>query len=596
MLKYLFGYEAPERFRKIINSPSTSHEIARTLLHLCEELLVKLDAVVDERDVASAVYRTVSFKGIANRADVESFRECVVGFRAFVASMPEEEYGMYYVPVLFTCNNGTPHYTTAAGEAVRYSVFPHLAPYVHRETTLGDVLEFLAPRAWRFMRAPAVEGGDAADAGDAEAKDDGATDAGGERAGGEEPASPLRAYCDKDKTLITTSAAEKSAHVRNALALFKRCKFYSRPAVNTYVSYNYRFTEVPIELPAREGGEGAAPTPEEALNEVLNTPLSHWLRPGSKLVIRFPSDVLPGVDLKEGDRLHVPEHMQEKTATLRKYSRNKATTTLVDCIQAFLTKETLEEAERWYCDRCKEHQRAEKQFFMWRAPPILIVHLKRFEVEGYRRERNDTVVDFPISGLDLSPYVLDRRSDGPHGHLYDLYAVSNHSGTLNGGHYTAFAKCPETGAWHKFDDSCVSEVHNTDDIVTSAAYVLFYCRRDLATSVARDLPPVAAVLAHRESAAVRTDGEEDASASASASASAAATPANSDPEIFETKRSIVGCVPGATFASPGTLEQVMTEGERNVTAYAATNGPENAGLTIQAAKTRAYGGYMMYSY
>jgi len=35
---------------------------------------------------------------------------------------------------------------------------------------------------------------------------------------------------------------------------------------------------------------------------------------------------------------------------------------------------------------------------------------------------------------------------------YDLYAVSNHSGTPSGGHYTAAAKNPYTGQWHYFND------------------------------------------------------------------------------------------------------------------------------------------------
>ena len=36
--------------------------------------------------------------------------------------------------------------------------------------------------------------------------------------------------------------------------------------------------------------------------------------------------------------------------------------------------------------------------------------------------------------------------------LYDLYAVSNHSGTPLSGHYTAYAKHPYSGEWHCFND------------------------------------------------------------------------------------------------------------------------------------------------
>lgn len=62
--------------------------------------------------------------------------------------------------------------------------------------------------------------------------------------------------------------------------------------------------------------------------------------------------------------------------------------------------------------------------------------------------------------------------------LYDLYAVSNHYGSLAFGHYTAFCKNPETGKWYDFNDSSVSELDSTEDVVSSAAYVLYYIRKD----------------------------------------------------------------------------------------------------------------------
>lgn len=62
--------------------------------------------------------------------------------------------------------------------------------------------------------------------------------------------------------------------------------------------------------------------------------------------------------------------------------------------------------------------------------------------------------------------------------MYDLYAVSNHYGGLGGGHYTAFCRNAEDGNWYEFDDSYVRQVP-ASSVVTEAAYVLFYMRRDL---------------------------------------------------------------------------------------------------------------------
>lgn len=60
--------------------------------------------------------------------------------------------------------------------------------------------------------------------------------------------------------------------------------------------------------------------------------------------------------------------------------------------------------------------------------------------------------------------------------VYDLFAVSNHSGGLGGGHYTAYGKNFNSGKWYMFNDSSTHEVQ-PGDVVTPQAYVLFYKRR-----------------------------------------------------------------------------------------------------------------------
>jgi ubiquitin carboxyl-terminal hydrolase 4/11/15 len=68
----------------------------------------------------------------------------------------------------------------------------------------------------------------------------------------------------------------------------------------------------------------------------------------------------------------------------------------------------------------------------------------------------DEPVDFPIDeGLDVKDFVkMDCQAEGINT-MYDLYAVTNHFGSLNGGHYTAFGKNPD-GNWYNFNDSQVS--------------------------------------------------------------------------------------------------------------------------------------------
>ncbi|KAF6207453.1 hypothetical protein GE061_018696 [Apolygus lucorum] len=56
---------------------------------------------------------------------------------------------------------------------------------------------------------------------------------------------------------------------------------------------------------------------------------------------------------------------------------------------------------------------------------------------------------------------------------YNLYAVSNHSGTAYSGHYTAYCLHSGSGQWYEFNDSRVSSI-SSRNVVSSEAYILFY--------------------------------------------------------------------------------------------------------------------------
>jgi hypothetical protein len=153
--------------------------------------------------------------------------------------------------------------------------------------------------------------------------------------------------------------------------------------------------------------------------------------------------------------------------------------TLMDCFEAFTTREVLSKDDAWFCPQCRTHRSASKALSIWKVPNILIIQLKRFgnrsatSISSSFREKISTLVEFPLEGLSLDNFV---GSSGDHDELvYDLFAVSNHYGSLFGGHYTAYI-CRQ-GQWYECDDSRVSKVFNPDQVITSAAYVLFYKRR-----------------------------------------------------------------------------------------------------------------------
>uniref|UniRef100_A0A3Q2QPG1 Ubiquitin carboxyl-terminal hydrolase n=1 Tax=Fundulus heteroclitus TaxID=8078 RepID=A0A3Q2QPG1_FUNHE len=158
--------------------------------------------------------------------------------------------------------------------------------------------------------------------------------------------------------------------------------------------------------------------------------------------------------------------------------QQQTTVQLQECIELFTTVETLEEENPWYCPVCKKHQLATKKLDLWSLPEVLIIHLKRFSYTKFTREKLDTIVDFPLRDLDFSGFLLrkDVSTEEPPSR-YDLIAVSNHYGGLRDGHYTSYAQNKDNGQWYYFDDSKVTYAAE-DQIMTNAAYVLFYQRQD----------------------------------------------------------------------------------------------------------------------
>lgn len=143
-----------------------------------------------------------------------------------------------------------------------------------------------------------------------------------------------------------------------------------------------------------------------------------------------------------------------------------------ECFNLFSRREQLDQENTVYCSNCKEHKQGFKKMDIFRLPKILIIHLKRFKQKNHFSSKNNKLIEFPIEGLDMSLY--SHACEG----IYDLYAVSNHYGSLEGGHYTAYAKSQD-GVWRDFDDSSVSVVNNVrDTVVAASAYVLFYQLRE----------------------------------------------------------------------------------------------------------------------
>ncbi|XP_078393582.1 ubiquitin carboxyl-terminal hydrolase 21 isoform X2 [Cetorhinus maximus] len=140
---------------------------------------------------------------------------------------------------------------------------------------------------------------------------------------------------------------------------------------------------------------------------------------------------------------------------------------LSECLSLFTAEEELDTDNAPLCGRCNQRKSSTKKLTIQRFPTFLVLHLNRFSLSHYGIRKSTTYVEFPLYGLSLRQCAANKAGNP----IYDLYAVCNHTGTVNGGHYTAY--CKSGGKWHVYNDSRVSLMQE-NQVVSTEAYVLFY--------------------------------------------------------------------------------------------------------------------------
>ncbi|XP_034532869.1 ubiquitin carboxyl-terminal hydrolase 47 [Notolabrus celidotus] len=121
-----------------------------------------------------------------------------------------------------------------------------------------------------------------------------------------------------------------------------------------------------------------------------------------------------------------------------------------------------------YCNKCEEKTEATSECQMLEFPHILILLLKRFDLDY------STMKYFKSDCCVEVPRTLQRKNKA-----YELYGIVNHMGGLTGGHYTATIRSREDETWYEFDDSQVRKVDeepfsNAGTYNSRTAYLLLY--------------------------------------------------------------------------------------------------------------------------
>jgi len=126
-------------------------------------------------------------------------------------------------------------------------------------------------------------------------------------------------------------------------------------------------------------------------------------------------------------------------------------------------------------------QDAERGVRFTSYPPVLTIHLKRFEFEprSLSMVKINDRFEFPIR-INLEPYMHageeKKEEDEEEGakdgskETYCLHSILVHSGDVHAGHYYAYIRPSSTsdgGNWYKYDDECVTVVSESEALEDS---------------------------------------------------------------------------------------------------------------------------------
>uniref|UniRef100_A0A8C9VJX3 ubiquitinyl hydrolase 1 n=1 Tax=Scleropages formosus TaxID=113540 RepID=A0A8C9VJX3_SCLFO len=118
-----------------------------------------------------------------------------------------------------------------------------------------------------------------------------------------------------------------------------------------------------------------------------------------------------------------------------------------------------------------------KRFQLTKLPPYLIFCIKRFTKNNFFVEKNPTIVNFPITNVDLREYLTEEAQATVKKTTYDLVANVVHDGKPSEGSYRIHVLHHGTGKWYELQDLQVTDIL-PQMITLSEAYIQIWKRRE----------------------------------------------------------------------------------------------------------------------
>lgn len=154
---------------------------------------------------------------------------------------------------------------------------------------------------------------------------------------------------------------------------------------------------------------------------------------------------------------------------------------IIELLNYYFENEIIE--DKYLCDKCGQTLNAKKETKLCLLPKILIIHIKRFLHFNLKNitisKKANNLIKFPINNLSVESYCClstpcDLHSSStPYNKSYDLFAITNHIGNKDCGHYYAYVKSLTNNNWYELNDNKIICL-DKDKLITNNAYILYY--------------------------------------------------------------------------------------------------------------------------
>lgn len=132
--------------------------------------------------------------------------------------------------------------------------------------------------------------------------------------------------------------------------------------------------------------------------------------------------------------------------------------TLEDCFQKLYNKETLDNDNKWFCDKCNKKVCSNKETYIDKISNYFIICLNRFVFNNNNISKNNNNIIFPN--------IIFTN--------YELRGIIYHMGNINGGHYVC-SITRDGQKWFLIDDiNIIETTYEKLEKINNNAYILLY--------------------------------------------------------------------------------------------------------------------------